>query len=54
MVESPCVEICRMNTGRAVCIGCCRTLDEIARWPEMSDAEREAVLAELPARRLDG
>ena len=54
MVKSPCVEICQMNAQRAVCIGCYRTLDEIARWPEMSDAQREAVLAELPARRSAG
>ena len=40
-----------MNAERAVCIGCYRTLDEIARWSEMGDAERGAVLAALPARR---
>ena len=34
-----------------LCIGCRRTLDEIARWAQMSDAEREQVLAELPLRR---
>ena len=31
-----------MDPARGVCIGCCRTLDEIARWGGMSDAEREA------------
>ena len=51
MVKSPCVEICQLDTGRGVCIGCGRTLDEIARWSDMSDGEREAVLAALPARR---
>ena len=33
-----------------LCIGCARTLDEIARWPQMTDAERERVMAELPRR----
>lgn len=51
MVKSPCVEICQLDTGRGVCIGCGRTLDEIAHWAGMSDDEREAVLAALPARR---
>jgi predicted Fe-S protein YdhL (DUF1289 family) len=54
MVKSPCVEVCQLNTERGMCIGCFRTLDEIARWSEMNDAQREAVLAALPARRLAG
>lgn len=37
----------------AYCTGCYRTLEEIARWGEMSDAERESVLALLVARRSD-
>jgi predicted Fe-S protein YdhL (DUF1289 family) len=39
-----------MNPKTGLCIGCARTLDEIARWAEMSDAERERVMAELPFR----
>jgi predicted Fe-S protein YdhL (DUF1289 family) len=39
-----------MNPQSGRCIGCGRTLDEIVRWAEMSDAERERVLAELPLR----
>jgi predicted Fe-S protein YdhL (DUF1289 family) len=54
MVKSPCVEVCQLNTGREMCIGCFRTLDEIARWSEMDDAQREAVLAALAKRRLAG
>ena len=40
-----------MDPRRSVCVGCCRTLDEIARWGGMSDAEREEVLAALAQRR---
>ena len=50
-VKSPCVEVCQINPERGTCLGCNRTLDEIARWTQMSDDERERVLAELPARR---
>jgi predicted Fe-S protein YdhL (DUF1289 family) len=39
-----------MDADNRYCLGCRRTLDEIARWGEMSDAEREAVLARLPER----
>jgi len=40
-----------MDPQTGYCRGCQRTLDEIARWSEMNDAERETVLAQLAARR---
>jgi predicted Fe-S protein YdhL (DUF1289 family) len=40
-----------MDPARGVCIGCCRTLDEIARWSGMSDLEREHVISLLPERK---
>lgn len=53
MIESPCIKLCQMDARRGVCAGCYRTLDEIARWSEMGDAERARVLAELLRRRSD-
>ena len=41
-----------MDPERALCLGCGRTLDEIARWSAMSAAEREAVLRQLPRRQV--
>ncbi|MEX2239876.1 MAG: DUF1289 domain-containing protein [Burkholderiales bacterium] len=52
-MKSPCNKVCVMDAENRYCRGCQRTLDEIARWSEMSDAEREAVLAALPERRSD-
>jgi predicted Fe-S protein YdhL (DUF1289 family) len=40
-----------MDADDRYCMGCKRTLGEIARWSEMSDAERVAILAQLPERR---
>lgn len=40
-----------MDPQSGHCRGCHRTLEEIARWGEMDDAERERVLAQLAARR---
>jgi uncharacterized protein len=40
-----------MDPQRGVCIGCCRTLDEIARWGTMSSAEHEKIISLLDARR---
>jgi hypothetical protein len=51
VIESPCNKVCVMNEATGLCRGCYRTLDEIACWGTMSDKERSAVLAELPARR---
>jgi predicted Fe-S protein YdhL (DUF1289 family) len=42
-----------MDAENRFCLGCRRTLDEIARWGGMSEAERRAVLARLPSRRAE-
>jgi predicted Fe-S protein YdhL (DUF1289 family) len=39
-----------MDAERRFCLGCARTLDEIARWGEMNDAERAKVLEDLDHR----
>jgi predicted Fe-S protein YdhL (DUF1289 family) len=39
-----------MDAASGLCIGCGRTLDEIARWSAMSNEERRAIMAILPAR----
>ena len=56
-VLSPCVGVCTMDAD-GLCGGCLRTLDEIARWSAMGDAERLRLMDEvLPAResaRADG
>jgi len=52
-MESPCTKVCVMDAENRYCMGCRRTLGEIARWGEMSDAEHAAVLAQLPARRSE-
>ena len=49
-MESPCVKICTYDPGRGLCLGCGRTLEEIAAWYAMTDAERRAVMEKLPER----
>lgn len=49
-VQSPCVKICVVHPEARLCVGCHRTVDEIARWSRMSAEERRAVIAELPGR----
>ena len=42
--------MCLLDDETGTCIGCGRTLAEIAAWATMSDAERRAIMAGLPAR----
>ena len=51
MVESPCIAVCRLDLSKDYCDGCWRTLNEIARWRDMSDTERLEVLAAIEKRR---
>ena len=50
MVASPCTNLCRLDAARGWCVGCGRTLAEIAAWPAASADERRAILARLPER----
>ena len=49
-VQSPCVKICVVHPTEGLCVGCLRTVAEIAAWSRLTPAERAAVMAELPAR----
>jgi predicted Fe-S protein YdhL (DUF1289 family) len=50
MIETPCVKICTLDARMGLCLGCGRTIDEIARWTSMTAAERAQVMLELPER----
>ena len=50
-VASPCTSVCRIDDASGLCIGCLRTLDEIAAWSVLDDEARRAVVASLQARR---
>jgi predicted Fe-S protein YdhL (DUF1289 family) len=50
MVPSPCRNVCRMHEPSGHCVGCGRTLDEIALWSVLDDDDKRAVWALLPAR----
>ena len=49
-IMSPCRSVCKMSTVTGLCIGCLRTLDEIAAWGQMSPEERAAVMREITQR----
>ncbi len=49
-METPCANVCLLDADLGLCVGCGRTIDEIANWASMSAAERAAIMAALPAR----
>ncbi len=50
-IATPCIQVCVVDGASSLCLGCFRTLAEIGGWSALSDAERAAVMADLPARR---
>jgi hypothetical protein len=41
-VPSPCIDVCRIDAGTGWCVGCSRTIDEIAQWAGLDpDAKRK-------------
>lgn len=46
-METPCRNLCALDPARSRCTGCGRTMDEIARWSGMTDAERAAIMARV-------
>ena len=50
LAPSPCISVCRMDAVTGLCEGCFRTLDEIAAWGMMADADKRAVWQQLVRR----
>ena len=50
-IKTPCVQVCAVDDESGLCLGCFRTLPEIAGWSQLSDAERQAIMDQAPGRR---
>ena len=50
-IATPCVQVCIVDGESALCLGCYRTLTEVAGWSRLSDAERAQIMGELAARK---
>lgn len=48
--ESPCIDLCTMDDKDRYCLGCHRTLDEIALWSSLDQEEKESVWLLLEER----
>ena len=50
-IATPCIKVCVVDGASSLCLGCFRTLSEIGGWSGLTDDQRAAVMADLPARR---
>jgi predicted Fe-S protein YdhL (DUF1289 family) len=49
-IESPCVKLCTIHPETRLCLGCARSIDEIAAWSRMTPEARRTVMTALPGR----
>ena len=50
-IKTPCIKVCVVDGESGLCLGCFRTLAEVAGWARLTDTERDRLMAELPSRR---
>ncbi|MGE3965458.1 MAG: DUF1289 domain-containing protein [Planctomycetota bacterium] len=53
-MESPCTRVCQIDARSQLCIGCGRSLAEIAGWQGYSEAERRRVWERLRRKATEG
>ena len=51
--ETPCVAVCMIDPKTGLCLGCGRTLPEIARWPRLATVDHLKIMDTLPRRMTD-
>lgn len=49
-IESPCTKVCIIHAAKGLCLGCGRSLSEIAAWSSLSGDDRTRLMADLPRR----
>ena len=48
--ETPCNRVCTLHPVSGLCLGCARSLEEIAGWSTFDDKERAAIMSQLQKR----
>ena len=49
--DTPCIQICKLDPVSGYCLGCSRTIEEIAAWSRLNREEKRLVYAELEKRK---
>ena len=51
-VQSPCISVCTMNEKTGFCHGCYRSIDEIEKWWDLNNQQKQDILDKLGEREL--
>jgi hypothetical protein len=51
--QSPCINVCRLDAN-GLCVGCLRTLNEIAEWSRATNVRRHEILKAIKLRTAGG
>jgi prolyl-tRNA editing enzyme YbaK/EbsC (Cys-tRNA(Pro) deacylase)/predicted Fe-S protein YdhL (DUF1289 family) len=49
-IPSPCVNVCRMDTGSGLCEGCFRTIEDIREWGRSDDTAKKVMWGHITER----
>ena len=50
MVKSPCVAVCKIDYESGYCIGCKRTIEEIANWSILNNQQKKKILTKVKSK----
>ena len=50
-IATPCIQVCTVDGQSGLCLGCYRTLSEIAGWSKLTEPGRAEIMQTLSARR---
>lgn len=51
MIDSPCINVCKLDEVAGLCAGCHRSIEEIRAWRTASTDEKQAIVEAAAARR---
>lgn len=51
-VESPCISVCTMDESTGFCQGCYRTMEEIEKWWDLDNKQKQAIIDLTKQREL--
>jgi predicted Fe-S protein YdhL (DUF1289 family) len=49
-IKTPCNRVCALHPVSGLCVGCARSVEEIAGWIGFDEKERAAIMMRLPKR----
>ena len=49
-IISPCIGVCILDIDSNICVGCLRTADEIANWPQLDNEKAMQIMKQIKDR----